>query len=96
MSRASTAPSASAPTPTATVPDVPDAVALVNDLVRVCILLASHAPVNQVIAGALHEPATIRPGGLLKLAIDPAYVRVGMPVAGPQRWMSKKTAGMSV
>ena len=57
------------------------AVGLINDLVRVCILLASHAPVNQIIAGALLEAATVKQGGLVKIAVDPAVVRIGMPVA---------------
>ena len=54
---------------------------LINDLVRVCILLASHAPVNQIIAGTLHEAVTVKPGGLVKIAVDPTVVRIGMPVA---------------
>ncbi len=57
------------------------AVGLINDLVRVCILLASHAPVNQIIAGTLHETVTAKPGGLVKIAVDPTVVRIGMPVA---------------
>ncbi len=66
----------------------PDAVAWVSDLVRVCILLASHAPVNRLISGRLNKPTIVRPGGRFEVAIDPARVRVGMHVmlyASPDR-----------
>ncbi|HEU4387705.1 MAG TPA: hypothetical protein VFV34_07910, partial [Blastocatellia bacterium] len=36
-----------------------DAVAMISDLVRVCLLLASHAPVNQIIAGQIHRATTV-------------------------------------
>ncbi len=58
----------------------PDAVALISDLVRVCILLASHAPVNQIIAGRLSKPTIVNLGSRVELAIDAATVRVGMQV----------------
>lgn len=58
----------------------PDAVALISDLVRVCILLASHAPVNQIISGRLSKPTIVNLGSRVELAIDPATVRVGMQV----------------
>ncbi|NJN83783.1 MAG: hypothetical protein HC802_16915 [Caldilineaceae bacterium] len=61
-------------------PQFSDAVDLVNDLVRVCILLASHAPVNQIIAGAVREAVTARPGGRVQIEVESAAVRVGMPV----------------
>jgi hypothetical protein len=51
-----------------------------NDLVRMCILLASHAPVNQIIAGYLPKPETVRPGSRVLLAADLARLRVGMHV----------------
>jgi hypothetical protein len=65
----------------------PDAVGLINDVIRVCILLASHSPVNQIIAGAVQEDVSVGPGGMVRIAIDPELVRIGMPVAiyrGPQ------------
>jgi len=58
----------------------PDAVTLISDLVRVCILLASHAPVNQIISGRLSKPTIVNPGSRIELAIDTATVRVGMQV----------------
>ena len=57
------------------------ALALVNDLVRICILLASHAPVNQIIAGHLPKQTTVTPGIRLDLAaVNLMQVNVGMHV----------------
>lgn len=64
-------------------PHQADAVALINDLVRVCILLASHAPVSQIIAGQVPQPTVVRPGSRIDLGILTAHlpkVRVGMQV----------------
>ena len=60
---------------------IPDAVALMNDLVRVCILLASHAPVSSIINGHVPEPATGKVGDIIDLTLDKGKVRVGMKVA---------------
>ena len=58
-----------------------DAFNLINDLVRICLLLASHAPVKSLIAGHLPRPVPVRPGGLIPVhALDPRLVRVGMEV----------------
>jgi hypothetical protein len=57
-----------------------DARELVDELVRVCLLLASHAPVDQLISGALIEPVQPTLGALLKLRADVTRVRVGMGV----------------
>jgi len=47
--------------------------------VRMCLLLASHAPVGRIIAGRLPRPVTVRPGVRLPLTtFDPARLRVGM------------------
>jgi hypothetical protein len=55
------------------------AVNLVNDLVRICLLLASHAPVKQLIAGHVPRPVPVRPGVRIPIKpIDPKLVRVGM------------------
>jgi hypothetical protein len=59
---------------------IPDAVNLMNDLVRICILLASHAPVSSIINGHLPEPVTGKVGDFVRLAIDKGLVRVGMQV----------------
>ncbi len=58
----------------------PDALSLMNDLVRVCLLLASHAPVNELLSGHVFKPSVAKVGGTLELAVDPARVRIGMHV----------------
>jgi hypothetical protein len=58
----------------------PDAVALINDVVRICLLLASHAPVNQIIAGHVPKATVVQTGGLVELAVDHTKLRVGMSV----------------
>ena len=58
----------------------PEAISLINELVRVCILLASHAPVNQIIAAHIPQKTEVSEGGLVRLTIDPNRVRVGMHV----------------
>ncbi|HEU4325848.1 MAG TPA: hypothetical protein VFS21_22100 [Roseiflexaceae bacterium] len=59
---------------------LPQAVAMVNDLVRICILLASHAPVGQLISARVAQATPVQPGGRLTLALDQARVKVGMQV----------------
>ncbi|HXO17916.1 MAG TPA: hypothetical protein VN909_07070, partial [Candidatus Dormibacteraeota bacterium] len=58
----------------------PSAVAFMSDVVRVCILLASHAPVNDVIAGAvlLRNPPSI--GSVVSLSLPSSRVAAGMYV----------------
>ncbi|MGD9710188.1 MAG: hypothetical protein AB7U65_10250, partial [Halothiobacillaceae bacterium] len=56
-----------------------EAEALMNDLVHMTLLLASHAPVNRILAGRLPEPVTARPGIRLPIRItDALRLRVGM------------------
>jgi hypothetical protein len=55
-----------------------DAVAMMNAIVRVCILLASHAPVDRIIAGSVHKDTPLRPGIRVDLVVNLAQVRVGM------------------
>jgi len=56
-----------------------DAVNLMNDLVRLCLLLASHAPVNRIIAGHVPRPTPVRPGIQIPIKpLNPELVRVGM------------------
>jgi hypothetical protein len=61
-------------------PRQPQAVALVNDVIRMCLLLASHAPVDRIIAGRMARPITgVAPGIRIPLAVmEPAKLRVGM------------------
>jgi len=56
-----------------------DALNLMNDLVRLCLLLASHAPVNRIIAGHLPRPIPVRVGIRIPIRpLNPDFVRVGM------------------
>ena len=58
-----------------------DAFNLMNDLVRICLLLASHAPVKALIAGHVPRPVPVRLGTLVPVrAFDPRLVRIGMEV----------------
>ncbi|WP_437723478.1 hypothetical protein [Sorangium sp. So ce861] len=57
-----------------------EGLAWMNDLVRVCLLLASHAPVDEIIAGAVVEDTPVHPGKTVPVAIDPIRVRLGMKV----------------
>lgn len=55
------------------------ALSLVNDLVRLCLLLASHAPVNRIIAGHIPRPLPVQPGIRIPIhPVNPELVRVGM------------------
>ncbi|MGE0348876.1 hypothetical protein [Hydrogenophaga sp.] len=56
------------------------AVALINDVVRMALLLASHAPVGRIVAGRLPRPVTaVRVGSRIPLtALDNSRLRVGM------------------
>jgi len=53
---------------------------MMNDVVRMCLLLASHAPVDRIIAGRMKHPVPgVRPGVRLPLTVfDPSRLRVGM------------------
>ena len=62
-------------------PKVGEARTLISDLVRVCLLLASHAPVDEIVAGHLEEDAAGKVGDLIDLAIDRGKPRIGMRVA---------------
>jgi hypothetical protein len=57
-----------------------EAVGWMLDLVRTAILLASHAPVDEIIAGHVPTPAPAHPGALVPVAIDPRRIRIGMHV----------------
>jgi len=51
--------------------------AAINNLVRVCLLMASHAPVDRVIPTRLVAPAPARLGARLDLAVDVRLARIG-------------------
>ncbi len=56
-----------------------EAESLMNDVVHMCLLLASHAPVNRIISGRLPAPITVVPGIRLPIRVaDGLNLRVGM------------------
>lgn len=61
-------------------PHQPQAVGLINDVVRMCLLLASDAPIGRILAGRMARPVTgIGVGMRIPLsALQPAKLRVGM------------------
>ncbi len=58
-----------------------DAASMINDLIRICILLSSHAPVNKLIAGHIAEPTTLQVGSKVNILADLTRVRIGMNMA---------------
>ena len=62
-------------------PKTAEARVLMSDVVRVCLLLASHAPVDEIVAGHLESDAAGKVGDLIDLAIDRGKPRIGMRVA---------------
>ena len=59
-------------------PEHPEAVSLINDLVRTCLLVASHSPVNQILSGHVQQDTPVQPGGRVRVVIPAVGVRVGM------------------
>lgn len=55
-----------------------EALALMNDLVRIAILTASHAPVGRILAGRVKDATPIQRGSHFPITIDPDQVRIGM------------------
>jgi hypothetical protein len=58
----------------------PAAIAFLNDLIRISILLASHAPVKQIINGNVIKPIPARLDNRIELTVDNTQVNVGMTV----------------
>lgn len=61
-------------------PGQAEAVGLMNDVVRMCLLLASDAPIDRILAGRMARPVTaIAVGARIPLtALEPAKLKVGM------------------
>ncbi|MGK7888697.1 MAG: hypothetical protein AB4042_05140, partial [Leptolyngbyaceae cyanobacterium] len=57
-----------------------DAQGLISDLVRIALLLASYAPVDEMIVGQVAEEKSVKPGGLINLTINRDKVRIGMRI----------------
>lgn len=59
-----------------------EAAGMMSDLIRVALLAASHAPVNQLISGYLPAPVLVRPGKRFSIIAESlSRVRVGMAVS---------------
>lgn len=50
----------------------------INELIRICLLLAAHAPVERLIPARLVAPAPSRVGGRLDLSVNVKLARIGM------------------
>jgi hypothetical protein len=61
-------------------PAIAAAVGYMSDLVRTAILLASHAPVNDVIAGEVAARTKPTRGGIVPLTLPSTRIARGMPV----------------
>ncbi len=60
-------------------PGVAEAESLMNDVVRMCLLLASHAPINRIVSGRLPAPVTAIPGVRIPIRVtEVGKLRVGM------------------
>jgi hypothetical protein len=57
---------------------VPDAEGAINELVRVCLLMSAHAPVDRIVTAQLVAPAKAQVGSRFDLAVDAAATRIGM------------------
>jgi hypothetical protein len=49
-----------------------------NDLVRVCILLASHAPVSTIVKGYVNSPSKGKVGDFIDIVVQQGLVKIGM------------------
>lgn len=64
----------------AQVSDEDDAQDAINDLVRVCLLLAAHAPVRRIVSARIRRPVPAVVNTRLDIEIDPKTTRIGMQV----------------
>jgi len=62
------------------VADEPAAIAAINDLVQVALLLSAHAPVKRIISARVRKPVKPVLHGRLDLMIDPRIAHIGMQV----------------
>ncbi|HTU67548.1 MAG TPA: hypothetical protein VMF52_16480 [Steroidobacteraceae bacterium] len=62
------------------VADEADAIAAINDLVQVALLLSAHAPVKRIISARVRKPVRPVLNGRLDLAVDPRVAKIGMQV----------------
>ncbi|HET9638541.1 MAG TPA: hypothetical protein VFP12_04970 [Allosphingosinicella sp.] len=57
---------------------IPEAWSAVNELVRIAMLMASHAPVDRIVPARLVAPVPARIGTRLQLAVEAVRIRKGM------------------
>ncbi|SAK96420.1 hypothetical protein AWB81_05389 [Caballeronia arationis] len=57
---------------------IPAALTAISELVRICLLMAAHAPVERLIPARLVAPAPARPGSVFHVFADSSAVRIGM------------------
>jgi hypothetical protein len=57
-----------------------NAVAAINDLVRVCLLLSAHAPVKRILSARVKRPVPAVVDTRIELELDPRVARIGMQV----------------
>jgi len=53
---------------------------VINDVIRICLLLSSHSPVNKIISGIVKNSKTVKVGDYFDVMIKPDAVYVGMEV----------------
>jgi len=58
--------------------NIPEAWSAVNELVRIAMLMASHAPVDRIVPARLVAPAPAKIGTRLQLAVEASRIRKGM------------------
>jgi hypothetical protein len=61
-------------------PSIQEAHGYMSDLVRVCILLASHAPVDEIIHGEIIHPSPLIVGVIITISVTSMRIFRGMPV----------------
>jgi HAMP domain-containing protein len=61
--------------------DIPEAEGLMTDLVRVVILIASHAPVAEIVAARIADDQSVTKGGAVDIVIRRGTPSIGMHVA---------------
>lgn len=57
---------------------VADAEGAINELIRVCLLMSAHAPVDRIVTSQLVAPSKTQVGSRFDLAVDVSQTRVGM------------------
>jgi hypothetical protein len=55
-----------------------DAEGAINELVRVCLLMSAHAPLDRIVASQLVAPTKAQLGSRFDLAVDVTQTRIGM------------------